>query len=133
MMKIFVIETGKAPELRMIKGGLECLQTIVEGYIEAPFISRELSKRRIQIICNEEGMLKGMQPSVVLTANRNGRETIVGHLLGTVIIASAGDEDFEGLSNEQIKYIEFITIAGGAEFRDEHDNVVNITAMKIDV
>ena len=56
-MKILVVEPLAAPYEKEIEGGLESMQAVVGGYIQAiyPFEDDELA-----LICNEEGKLLGL-------------------------------------------------------------------------
>ena len=56
-MKILVVEPLAAPYEKEIAGGLESMQAVVGGYIQAiyPFEDDELA-----LICNEEGKLLGL-------------------------------------------------------------------------
>lgn len=89
-MRIVVKNVGEIPKVVEVENTLETYQNIVGGYIETyPFVEGML------IIFNEEGKLMGLKPNMVI----NG-ETIVGN----IAIVSHGEEDFEGLSEEQLDF-----------------------------
>lgn len=91
-MKIVVKKVGQKPEIKEINGGLQEMQEIVDGYIEC----FDMGFDNIVCICNEEGKLMGLTPNFIF----NG-ELIVGD----VFFCSAGEEDFEGLNDEQTEFI----------------------------
>lgn len=90
-MKIVVKKAGQNPEIIKIKGELHEMQEIVGGYIEAFNVTDD-----ILCICNEEGKLNGLSPNF-----RFNGDVIVGD----VFFCSAGEEDFEGLNDDQIKIL----------------------------
>ena len=98
-MKVLVIEPKKKPVVKEIEGGLECLQGIVGGYIEAIYPFED----EVGIICNEEGKLIGLPLNRALYHNGEIYEIIAG----TFIIAGLGAEDFTSLPDDLIeKYMD---------------------------
>lgn len=93
-MRVLVVEAGKLPVVREIDGGLESMQKIVGGLIQAVYPFEE----PVALICNDEGKLLG------LPMNRQIRE-IDDIIHGTFFICAApvGSECFDSLSDEQIK------------------------------
>lgn len=65
-MKALVLSESTLKE-KEIKNTLEDLQKIVGGYIEMPFLSRELNENGIDIVINEEGkLIEGLEPEIAI-------------------------------------------------------------------
>ena len=98
-MKILIIEPLKEPYVKEIDGKLETMQSIVGGLIQAiyPFDHPEIA-----LICNDESKLMGLPPNRALF-DKNGK--IIDIIAGTFFLCSAptDSDDFEGLTDEQIK------------------------------
>ena len=90
-MKIVVKEVGKNPEVKEINGELHEMQEIVGGYIEAFNVTDN-----ILCVCNEEGKLKGLHGNFAYNNDI---------ICGDVFFCIAGEEDFEGLNDEQAEFI----------------------------
>ena len=82
-IKVLVKKPGEFPVLMTIENTLEKLQWIVDGYIEAVSLTRDLVA-----ICDEEGRLKGKEHC----CNIAGADFV-----GTIIIAGIDGEDFGDL------------------------------------
>lgn len=89
-MKVVVKKVNQNPTVENIRddiaGGLQDLQRIVDGYIQA------IEYNGVLLICNEEGKLKGLSPNLFA-----GRDMIVGNV---VFVGKNGDE-FVSLSDAQ--------------------------------
>lgn len=79
----WVIEPGREPEQREIRNELEEFQRLVGGYIEPIFMITG-GEKNIVMICNEEGMLSGLERNF-----RYHGDVIVG----TVVIVGTEGED----------------------------------------
>lgn len=90
-MKVLVCEPHKRPYIKDIEHTLDNLQEIVGGYIQAiyPF------KDNAAIVCNEEGLYLGLEP------NRMVKD--YGLIVGTFFVCGLTEEDFTGLTDEQIE------------------------------
>ena len=95
MIKVLVIEPKKKPVVREIEDTLESLQSIVGGYIEVVYPFDD----PVGVICNDEGKLIGLQPNRALYHNGE----IYDLLVGTVIVAGLGAEDFCSLTDDLIE------------------------------
>ena len=98
-MKVIVMAPEKEPEVKEIKRGLESLQAVVGGYIEAiyPFDDE------VALVCNEEGKLNGLPVSMALV--NNGQ--LVEMIAGTCFICGIDKDDFCSLSDEMCaKYMD---------------------------
>lgn len=94
-MKVVIAGVNKNDvEVKDIENELHVLQEIVDGPIEFTTLPG-LADRQIGMICNEEGLLAG------LDVNEN---LIPWFYVGTVIFVGL-DDDFTDLSDEQIEYI----------------------------
>ena len=100
-IRVLVIEPGKNPEEREIDNTLEALQEFVGGYIQSvPMKFRYAGTEdvdRVELICNEEGKLMG------LPVNRIIRELYYDVVCGTFLLAGVGKEDFDSLTEDQIR------------------------------
>lgn len=98
-MKILVIEPLKTPYTKEIDGNLESMQQIVGGTIQAiyPFNNPEIA-----LICNDEGKLINLPLNRALY-DKDGK--LFDIVAGTFFLSSApaDSENFESLTNEQIK------------------------------
>lgn len=90
--KIIYKRAGEGAEVKEVDiKDLKTLQRLVGGYIQTfPFMADVL------IVCNEEGLLQGLAPNIVVHG-----ETLVGN----IFFCSYDDEDFIGLDDEQINQI----------------------------
>lgn len=90
-MKIVVKKAGFNPKVKEIQGELREMQEIVGGYIQCiPF------PNNILCVLNEEGKLKNLKPNFIYNSDV---------IVGDVFFCSAGAEDFESLSEEQVEFI----------------------------
>ena len=97
-MKVVIVEPHKKPEAREIGSGLEAMQTVVGGLIEAiyPFDDP------VALVCNEEGKINGLPLNRCL---RNVDGQIIDVIAGTFFLcgAPADSESFTSLTEEQIE------------------------------
>lgn len=75
-----------------IDGSLKSLQELVEGYIQ-PCAPAGLKAHGIELLCNEEGLLKRLEP------NPN---FFPFFFVGNLIAVGVGDEDFISLTEDQM-------------------------------
>lgn len=89
---------------REIKNSLECLQGIVGGLIEIPYLSTELAEKGIDMIINEEGKLIDLKTSFLILDKENGK--VLDDIRGNVIFTSHDEEgNTTSLNEEQIEYL----------------------------
>ena len=101
-MKIIVVEPQKKPVVREIDAGLEAMQKIVGGSIEAVYPFDE----PVALICNEAGKLLNLPLNRALRDDDGNVYDIVS---GTFFVCAAppASDRFEGLTDQQVKtYIE---------------------------
>ena len=94
-MNVLVVEPYKKPYEKEIDPGLESFQHEVGGDIECVYPFDD----PVGIVCNEEGKLEG------LPLNRSLRDEdgeIYDVVAGTFLVVGLGEENFEGLSKEQM-------------------------------
>ena len=89
-MQVVVKRVGEVGKVQEIENELEVLQNIVGGYINI----FPLASTGMLIICNEEGLLQGLEPNIEI-----GGIVIVGD----IVIARQGEEDFESLNEAEIR------------------------------
>jgi len=98
-MKVLIVEPLKEPYVKEIDSGLESMQNMVGGLIQAiyPFDHPEIA-----LICNDEGKLMGLPLNRALF-DKDGN--IVDIVAGTFFLCSApaDSENFESLNDEQIE------------------------------
>jgi len=97
-MRVIVVEPQKKPVVREIDAGLESMQKIVGGSIEAVYPFEE----PVALIFNEEGTLLGLPLNRAL---RDDDGAVYDIISGTFFLCAAPlDSDrFESLSNQQVK------------------------------
>ena len=89
-MKILVVEPGKHPYEKEIKGELKEMQEIVGGTIQAVYPFPE----KIGLVCNDEGIILG------LPFNREIKEDY--GIFGTFFISGLGSETFASLPKKLV-------------------------------
>ena len=105
-MKVVVVEPQKTPVVREIDAGLEAMQKIVGGSIEAVYPFDE----PVSLICNEEGKLLNLPLNRAL---RDENGTVYDIISGTFFLCAAPpDSDrFAGLTDQQAKtYMEWFAM-----------------------
>ena len=97
-MKTIVVEPQKKPVVQEIDAGLEAMQKIVGGSIEAVYPFEE----PVALICNEEGKLLNLPMNRAL---RDGDGNVYDIISGTFFLCAAPpDSDrFAGLTDQQAK------------------------------
>lgn len=103
-MKVLVLSNSKF-ETREIKGTLEDFQSIVDGYIEIPFICNDFIDNNIDVIINEEGkLIDGMNPEIVLVDDFTGDSVDI--VFGNCIFVGNDNEGNNiSITDEQIKFV----------------------------
>lgn len=89
LIKVIILKPGRTPQITEIEDDLLTYQKIVDGYIEAVHIGRELTA-----LVNEDGRMLGMSPNFSI-----GYTTIVGP---AIIVRDRGDVTYESLTDKQI-------------------------------
>ena len=97
-MQVVVVEPKKKPMVQDIDAGLESMQKIVGGSIEAVYPFDE----PVALICNEEGKLLNLPLNRAL---RNDAGEVYDIVSGTFFLCAAPpDSDrFAGLTDQQVK------------------------------
>ena len=98
MLRVVLVEPGKAARVAEIDGSLEGMQKTVSGYIQAVYPFEET----VCLVCNEEGKLQGLPLNRAL---RDEKGEIYDIVAGKFFICGLGEEDFASLPKElQKKY-----------------------------
>ncbi|MDQ0362576.1 DUF3846 domain-containing protein [Breznakia pachnodae] len=107
-IKVLVYEPSKMPEAREIENTLEVLQELVGGHIENVRLDCN-----VNLICNEEGKIKNLPPSIYLYNDV---------IAGTCIFAGDDreNEDYKSLDDSQI----VSTILLIASHNGDYDNLL---------
>ena len=97
-MQVVVVEPKKKPMVRDIDVGLESMQKIVGGPIEAVYPFDE----PVALICNEEGKLLNLPLNRAL---RDDEGNVYDIISGTFFVCAAppASDRFEGLTDQQVK------------------------------
>ena len=90
MLTIAIKEPGKAWEKREVEDTLKTYQDIVGGPIE----HFHRSNNGVEYFCNEEGLLRDLEPNVVVCG-----QTIVGTIFA---VRSNEEGEFESLRDEDL-------------------------------
>ena len=96
-MTVLIVEPGRAPYRKEIEDGLDAMQSIVGGLIQAVYPFEE----PVALVCAEEAKLDGLPPNRAL---RDEEGQIYDIVCGTFFLCSAppDSENFESLTEEQI-------------------------------
>ena len=97
-MQVVVVEPQKKPVVQNIDPGLESMQKIVGGPIEAVYPFDE----PVVLICNEEGKLLNLPLNRAL---RDDEGTVYDIISGTFFLCAAppDSDHFAGLTDQQVK------------------------------
>ena len=105
-MRVIVVEPKKKPMVRDIDAGLESMQKIVGGSIQAIYPFDE----PVALICNEEGKLLNLPLNRALQDDAGKVYDIIS---GTFFLCAAptDSDHFEGLTDQQvITYLERFSV-----------------------
>lgn len=93
MLKCLRITSDNVEEVE-IENELSILQYQVDGYIEVyPVFDNYV------IICNEEGKLRDLDPTLII--KQNGK--VIDLIRGNCLLCKVNEEEFESLSEEDIR------------------------------
>jgi hypothetical protein len=95
-MNVLIVEPGKAPRESEIGGGLNNMQEVVGGLIQAVYPYED----PVAVVCNDEGKILGMPLNRAL---RDESGEIYDILAGTFFICGLGEDNFASLSPELMK------------------------------
>lgn len=97
-LSVLLVQPEKVPERIEIDSGLDALQKVVGGYIEAVYPYED----PVALIVNEEGKLNGLPLNRAL---RDEDRQIYDVIAGPFLVVGLGESDFVSLSPEkQEKY-----------------------------
>lgn len=96
-MRVYIIPPQAAHHAHDMEDGhiLYHLQSLVDGYIE-PCAPVQLKQQGIELLCNEEGLLRGLPFNINL---------FPFFYVGTLVAVGVSDEDFVSLTPEQEQYL----------------------------
>lgn len=104
MRSLIVLRAGSMkPErvLRDVGDGfevtLEQAQELVGGYIERAPFSIELDRFSVDMLCDEDGKLKGLEPSLVVVADERPLDVVCGN----IVFVGRTDDEWTLLTEEQ--------------------------------
>ena len=97
-MRVIVVEPKKKPMVQDVGSGLESIQKIVGGPIEAVYPFDE----PVALICNEEGKLLNLPLNRAL---RDDEGNVYDIISGTFFVCAAppNSDHFAGLTDQQVK------------------------------
>jgi len=94
-IRVLVKSPGGKPETREISKGLEPMQEIVGGYITTAYLP-ELDEAGITLWANDEGLIEGLEPNIVMPWG--------DIIVGTIFLSGHDEEgDTTGLSDDQLE------------------------------
>lgn len=93
-MWVLIVEPMKKPYMKEIPCGLESMQSVVGGYIQAVYPFED----NVAVVCNEEGKLMGLPPNRYLRDDRNVPYDVI---CGTFFVAGLSEDSFTSLTKEQ--------------------------------
>lgn len=96
LMRILIVEPGKAPRPATIEHTLENLQDIVGGTIQAIY---PWDDRLVGLVCNDDGIILG------LDFNRFVEEGKYGPIWGRFFLCGLGEDDFQSLTEDDEKFL----------------------------
>ena len=100
-LTVLLVQPEKVPERIEIDNGLEALQKVVGGYIEAVYPYED----PVALIVNDEGKLNGLPLNRAL---RDGDGQIYDVIAGPFLVVGLGGTDFISLNSEQQKKYEML-------------------------
>ena len=95
-IKVVVVRPNEEARVEEIEQNLDSYQQIVDGWIECIYPFEEA----VCLVCNDEGKFNGCLPNRALV-DEDGN--ITDMIFGTFFIADCSGEQFESLSEEQLK------------------------------
>ena len=100
MLRVLIVEPGKAPYEQETPSGLAAMQNIVGGLIQALYPFEE----PVALICNDEGKLLGLPMNRALRETDSGKPYDI--VCGTFLLCGAPPdaENFTSLTDEQIQH-----------------------------
>lgn len=94
-MRVYVIPHETPCHGHWTDGSLLSLQHLVGGFIEL-CTPPQLRERGIELLCNEEGLLKGLPLNVHLWPF---------FLVGQLVAVGTNGEEFDSLTDDQLEYL----------------------------
>ena len=94
-MRVMVFYASGGYRCEEIENSLGALQQLVGGYIETA-TPVQLLRQGIELLVNEEGLLKGLEPNVNLYPF---------FYVGNVVAVGTAGENFDELSDKQVDYL----------------------------
>lgn len=101
-LKTLKLTTQRTMKELELPNTLDSLQEQVGGYIEMPFLSKDLHDLNIDMVINEEGKLNGMEPTLVLLQGRKVVEVICGPIL---FVSHDNRGNTVSLNHSQMEYL----------------------------
>lgn len=116
-MKALILTNGDFVT-KEIKGELEDLQEIVQGYIEIPFLSKTFADKGIDVIINEEGkFIDGLRTEIAVLDKTT--KQLLDIVYGNCIFMSHDEEGETIELNEEQKKIVMEELNDGAMLYDQ--------------
>lgn len=108
-MKAIIVKPNEEYKVVEIGEELKDLQSIVGGYIEVTYLCKIFNKNNIIMICNDEGKLESLEPSILFLSKQDN-SNVIEYLAGNIIICGdkyddEGEKVFCSLSDEQIEVV----------------------------
>ncbi|MGL5153123.1 MAG: DUF3846 domain-containing protein [Clostridium sp.] len=118
-MNVIVIKPNNTYSIVDTDGNIKDLQNLVGGYVEpvrptAAYVHAMLKTDNL-FLCDEEGLLKEKAFNRWGTMMYNGISEKIHPVVGDIVIIGESEEDFRGLSNDEISYYRTWFKFGGIE------------------
>lgn len=123
-MRVVIKRPGNDPEEQEMQNTLQAAQRLVDGLIEIPALPG--LPKGVDLVCNEEGLLKGMRPNLAA----QGGTLIVGPV---VFLSHTRDGEWQGLTDKQVKEVFAFCGKTSIEARYARATVSVVTAVAKDV
>lgn len=94
-INVLLVRPFSAPEEIEIENTYEKLKELVEGYLEMPYYFDD-----VDVICNEEGKLIGLDANRIMTMNGEPFDIIMGNI---VVAGHTPSGNTKGLTPKQIE------------------------------
>lgn len=115
-MKAVILKAdGTAPHVENVKGDLESIKAVVEGWIERVPSLNESTERRVVVYANEEGRIHGLPPNRNMLAIQALDLVVSGYIAGNLIVLGKDGHDETDVPEDIIDLLVTPTETGGTD------------------
>lgn len=116
-MKVLAKRVNQKFEEMELGSDLKSMQEFVGGYIEAPFISKELRDKGIVIVTNEEAKIMKLEPTLAIVLSESW--TVADCICGNYFFCSSDGDEFASLSEEQLSFLKEFIVEDACEYGEK--------------